>query len=118
MKDLSPSGEDLVVELHTGDKESFARLFNRFYAPLCSYAVTFLKYQEVAEEVVQESFIKIWESRQNIRIDVSLRAYLYRAVHNNCISYLRGETISRKQSREMQEKILQHSQAGKYRTDK
>lgn len=101
--------EDTFVDLQAGDKKCFSKLFNHYYAPLCSYAVTFLKYPEIAEEVVQESFIKIWENRLNIHICISVRAYLYRTVHNNCISYLRGETVTRKQSRDMQDKILQHA---------
>lgn len=110
MKGLSlPEEDDILIELHTGDKLSFSKLFNRYYAPLCSYAATFLKYSEVAEEVVQESFIKIWENRVNIRIEMSMRAYLYRTVHNNCISYIRGEIVNRKQSSEIREEILKHA---------
>ena len=92
-----------------GDIKAFSRLFNQYYKPLCNYAITILKYPDFAEELVQETFIKIWENRQNINIDVSLPAYLYRSVHNNCISHYRSQVANRKYGKEIYDETYFHA---------
>ena len=45
--------------------------------------------KEVAEEVVQDVFYNIWKNRESLRITRSWQSYLYRAVYNNSMMYLR-----------------------------
>jgi RNA polymerase sigma-70 factor (ECF subfamily) len=52
-------------------------------------AAGILKNKESAEEVAQDAFIKIWESRAQIEIASSLKGYLYRCVHNLCMNTIR-----------------------------
>jgi RNA polymerase sigma-70 factor, ECF subfamily len=99
----------IISGLKNGDPSIFKLFFHSYYNPLCSYALTFLKYTDVAEEVVQEMFIKIWESRHELNISSSLRSYLYRSVHNSCINYLKHMEVKNKQSREITEDIQYHS---------
>ncbi len=72
-----------------GDEDSFEILFNYYYPRLCTFAAVFVKYPDVAEEIVQETFIRIWEKRTMISIRTTFKAYIYRSVHNNCINYLK-----------------------------
>lgn len=44
-----------------------------------------VKDRETAEEVVQDLFVNFWEKRHQLELNVSIKAYLYRAVYNNCI---------------------------------
>jgi RNA polymerase sigma-70 factor, ECF subfamily len=74
-----------VEQLHfagISNAMEFEQLFRKFYQQLCRYAFTILKDTDAAEEVVQEVFLKIWERRDNIEFTVSVKSYLYRAVHN------------------------------------
>ena len=73
-----------------GEEDSFEILFNHYYSKLCTYAIIFVKYQDVAEEIVQETFIRIWEKRSDIIIETTFKAYIYRSVHNYCINYLKS----------------------------
>ncbi len=71
------------------NEKAFQQLFEKEYEGLCRYAVTYLHDEHAAEDVVQETFVKIWESKRVLPEDGSIRFYLFTAVRNNCISYLR-----------------------------
>lgn len=47
-----------------------------------AYAVSLVKLQELAEDVVQDVFVKFWDSREKLSIESNVRAYLYRVCHN------------------------------------
>lgn len=76
-------------KIRKGDIDSFEKLFHRFYPGLCSYGVSLVKKEEIAEEVVQDVFYNIWKNRDSLRINRSWQSYLYRAVYNNSMMYLR-----------------------------
>lgn len=78
-----------------GEEDSFEILFNHYYSKLCTYATIFVKYPDVAEEIVQETFIRVWEKRSDIIIESTFKAYIYRSVHNNCINYLKSNKYIR-----------------------
>ncbi len=79
----------LIVQIKRGNIQSFETMFHRFYPVLCAYAARILKKEDVAEEVVQDVFYNIWKNREELGITVSLSSYLYRAVYNNSMFYLR-----------------------------
>lgn len=72
-----------------GTAFAFKTLFDQEYSKLCRYALTYLHDSHQAEDVVQETFIKIWERKQEIIDSPDVRFYLITAVRNNCISALR-----------------------------
>lgn len=89
MHPAPPPDAETLVALRRGDERAFERLFRTHYAPLCGYAHTFLKDDADGEEVVQTVFLTLWEKRETLDIAVSLKAYLYRAVHNHCLNRLK-----------------------------
>lgn len=64
------------------DKETHENLFKTWYEPLCKYAYSILKDQFEAEDAVQKVFLKLWDDRHNTSITISVKSYLYMAVHN------------------------------------
>ena len=76
-------------KIRKGDIDTFEQLFHRFYQGMFSYAKTFLRSGEAAEEVIQDVFYNIWKNRDSLRITRSWQSYLYRAVYNNSMMYLR-----------------------------
>jgi RNA polymerase sigma-70 factor, ECF subfamily len=109
MATINLSEFKLVRSIQEGDREAFRLLFDRYYTALCSYASTLVKYPEPSEEIVQETFIRLWENRGQLNIDVSLRAYLYRSIHNNCISYIRSLSVQVRRSKCISEEISFHA---------
>lgn len=51
---------------------------------------------DIAREIVQDLFVKLYEKRQSISIDVSVKSYLYRSVYNSCINYLNQRNMHEK----------------------
>ena len=73
----------------TGREQLFQQLFEKEYEGLCRCALTYLHDEQTAEDVVQDTFVKIWETKQEFIGDPQMRYYLFTAVRNNCISVLR-----------------------------
>lgn len=71
-----------------GDRESFNLLFKRFYPRLTAYACLFVD-TEVAEDLTQDLFVYLWEHSGEIRIHTSLESYLFKAMHQRCLNYIK-----------------------------
>ncbi|MDR2927983.1 MAG: RNA polymerase sigma-70 factor [Cytophagaceae bacterium] len=78
-----------INELKAGKHETYERMFAGFYVSLCSYACSILKDSEEAEDVVQKTFCLLWDRRNDIEIRTSVKSYLYRIVHNECMNRMR-----------------------------
>ncbi|MFN5170346.1 MAG: RNA polymerase sigma-70 factor [Cyclobacteriaceae bacterium] len=76
-----------------GNEPAFEMIFRSHYESLCRYAYTFLRDREEAEEVVQGTFINLWDKRGALDIQSSLKSYLFRAVRNSCLNALKHEKI-------------------------
>ncbi|WP_207425240.1 RNA polymerase sigma-70 factor [Pedobacter sp. SYSU D00535] len=68
-------------------EDAFERLFKEHFKALHAYANMMLKDEEQAEEIVQQVFLKLWERREQLNIQISIKAYLYKSVHNDCLNY-------------------------------
>lgn len=84
--------ETLIGDIRIGNEAVFEGVFRQYYTPLCRYARPILGDTDEAEEVVQGVFVTIWERRESLLITTSLKAYLYRAVHNRCLNRLSQQT--------------------------
>ncbi|MBN2213143.1 MAG: RNA polymerase sigma-70 factor [Bacteroidales bacterium] len=69
-----------------GDEKMLRELFMKMNVALCRYAFCLTEDRFVAEEIVQDVFIKLWQDRGKILIRNSLRSYLYRSVRNSSIN--------------------------------
>jgi len=68
--------------------KAFENLFKELSKPLYCFAVKLVHDHEKSEEIVHDTFIKLWECRKKIQIKTSLKAYLYRSVHNASVNWL------------------------------
>ena len=80
---------DILKGLFIGDEETYIFLFREYYVSLCAYSRRYVGRKDVAEEIVSDTFMKIWENRERIEINTSIKAYLFNAVCNNSLNYLR-----------------------------
>lgn len=72
--------------VHIRDEAAFEEMFRGYHQQLCRYAFTIVKDADQAQEMVQDVFLRIWERRGTIEITTSVKAYLYRSVHNACLN--------------------------------
>ena len=80
---------DILKGLFIGDEETYIFLFREYYVSLCAYSRRYVGRKDVAEEIVSDTFMKIWENRERLEINTSIKAYLFNAVCNNSLNYLR-----------------------------
>lgn len=72
------------------DKPAFEKLFKALYVPLCRYCCQFVRNSAIAEEIVQDKFLQLWEKRNDLQIHKSYESFLYTAIRNQSIDYLRS----------------------------
>ena len=83
----------LIRLIRNGDEPAFDRVFILYFKNLHAYAATIIKDNEAAEEVIQNVFCRIWEKRHQLNPDGYLKSFLYRAVHNECLNYLKHQRV-------------------------
>lgn len=101
----------LVVRLIDGDEDAFCELYAAYKNRLIYFAMRFLKSREYAEDIFQDAFTIIWQSRRFINPDTSFSSYLYTIVRNRILNQLRDLANQDK----LREQIL--SQAVDYSND-
>lgn len=90
---------DLILfnEVKKNDLSSYEIIFKKYYKELYRFAFTYVRDGTMAEEMAQEVFLYIWEKRAQIEIQTTLKTYLYSAVKNKCLNYIKLE-LPRQQS--------------------
>ncbi|MGD9557753.1 MAG: RNA polymerase sigma-70 factor [Mangrovibacterium sp.] len=83
--------QELLDSIYKGNKTVFEILFKTYYNRLCAFAVNFVSRNDLAEDIVADVFLKLWEKKESVNITDSISSYLFRAVKNSCINYLNRE---------------------------
>ena len=86
----------LIEQLHSGSRQAFETVFRTYYKMMCSFAVFYTRDSDLAEEIVQDLFCKIWEKHSSLKINTSLKSYLYKSTYNHLLNHLRQEEVSKK----------------------
>jgi RNA polymerase sigma factor, sigma-70 family/RNA polymerase sigma-70 factor, Bacteroides expansion family 1 len=80
---------DLLRRIKCDDSKALRILFERYFAALCHFASKFVKNSDLAEESVSDVFLNVWLKRERIEIKTNLKTYLYVAVRNQSLNYLK-----------------------------
>lgn len=87
--DRTEKADDVSVT----DETAFEHLFKRFFRELHVYSYSILRDWDLAEEVVQTLFLKVWENGSWKRVETSVKAFLYRAVYHESLNVLRQHQV-------------------------
>lgn len=79
-------------EIRQSNKRAFDELFRTLYPQLVKFAVSCTKEKSSAGDIVQDTFVALWQKRKSIDPEQSLKAYLYRIVRNRSLNYLRNRS--------------------------
>lgn len=101
---------EVAQALQKGDEQVFEKVFKDYYERLCNYANTFVNDMDEAEEMVQSTFLTLWEKRENIGIHTSVKSYLYQAVHNQSLNKIKHLQVRQAHS----DYIKQQAAAGSF----
>lgn len=80
---------ELLIKIKNNDTNALNILFKRYFSVLCYFSFQFVKSRDLTEEVVSDVFLNIWLKRGSIVIKSSLKAYLFTAVRNQSINYMK-----------------------------
>lgn len=84
MKRLTPINEQYVLQqLRKGNETAFEIIYNAYYQQLIGHLLRLLKSAELAKEVVQDTFLALWEHRERVDEHKPIKAYLFKIATNN-----------------------------------
>lgn len=86
--EIIESGQDLVNLFERKDSNRFALFYNQYFQKLLLLCDKYVQQMPVAEEIVHDVFIKIWENPYKLAEVRSLKSYLYKSTINASINYI------------------------------
>jgi len=86
----------LISKLRQGSKDAFSVIFITYYKDLVLFATNYTHEIDTAQEIIQDTFLKLWEDHDEIDIKISLKSYLLKTVQNRCIDWLRHVKVQQK----------------------
>ncbi len=85
--------KELLTQIKHNDKKAFETIFRAYFHFLQEYPNFYIGNSPQTEDIVQDIFLKLGDSRDRLSIHSSLKGYLLRSIHNNCIQYLRHKVV-------------------------
>jgi RNA polymerase sigma factor (sigma-70 family) len=80
-----------IKELHLGSHKAFNAIYDMYADKLFSFALAHTKSQEIASDIVQETFLRLWMMRESLSIDGSLQSLLYTIANHKIIDLFRKQ---------------------------
>lgn len=96
--------KDLLLRLRNGDHEAFEQLYNTYSNRIFSRLIRLAGSEGMAAELLQETFVILWEKRHTINPDLPFKSWLYRVAENNVYQYYRRLARDAK----MQQEVMAH----------
>jgi RNA polymerase sigma-70 factor (family 1) len=97
MHETQPGDEhELLSRTATGDRHAFTLLYTRYLDDLYRYVFLFTHSKQDSEEIIQEVFIRIWETRSGLEQVRSFGNYLFQSARNKIIDHVRRRQTARK----------------------
>jgi RNA polymerase sigma-70 factor (family 1) len=81
---------EIVEKVAKGDHQAFRIIFDQYKDVLYGYSYKLTKSNVLAEEAIQEVFLKFWQNRRDLNPDLSVKAYLYKITKNHLFNLLRN----------------------------
>lgn len=81
-------------KLTNGDKKEFEKIYLDLFDVLYALCLQYTHNKEISEGMVQDSFLRLWEIKNELKEDTNVRNLLYTITKNNCLNYLRNQEIS------------------------
>lgn len=91
------NGESNIIQgISLGRESAYRELFTEYYRPLSVFALKYVGDLETAMEIVQDFFVHLFQNRESLVINTSLKSYLYQAVRNRCLNHIRKNQSRRR----------------------
>lgn len=103
----------LFDRVKADDLSSYEVIFKKYYKELYRFAFSYVRDGVIGEEIAQEVFLYMWDKRHKIDIQTTLKTYLYSAVKNKCLNYIRLELPKQRAMSDVSEVMLSVSEEKK-----
>lgn len=100
----SINDKQLIKLIQSGNSKAFEELFGRYWELLLAAALHRLQSRDLAQDVLQELFVDLWEKRETLAIHTNVKGYLNRALKNRIINKIKSEAVRDK----YEKMILEH----------
>lgn len=91
MSTLGPMELDRLIG---GDEKVFGQLFELYYVKMVQRAVVYTQDIDIAEDIVQEVFTRLWKNRSELRGAQNIEGYIYMGVRNRCLNHLEHRQVA------------------------
>lgn len=88
--------EKLFIELSKGNKRVLDEIYNRYHQKIFGFALSYLKNEDDAYDIVQEVFINLWNNRSSLKKYSRIEPFIFTATKNSVISLFRKKATERK----------------------
>lgn len=85
--------KEYIIQLQNDSSEAFEHLYYAYSPRLYGFVYNLTKSAYMADEVIQETFTKIWENRNHINPDYSFKSYLFMIARNHVINVFKKQTL-------------------------
>lgn len=88
------------------NNSNFEEIYLTYFSRMKSFAREYVLSDTEAESIVQDIFLELWERKELLSMNINLIAYLFTAIKNRCIDFLRRQLLSIKAAEKLQEEYL------------
>jgi RNA polymerase sigma-70 factor (ECF subfamily) len=71
--------------------DSYEEMFRHYYAPLCNYVNSYIKDWDLSQDIVQTTFLKLWNNKESWQTANSQKSYVFRAVKNTLLDRIKKD---------------------------
>lgn len=93
---MNKNEQQLVGRLRNDDEAAFKVIYNNFYPKLYYFVLEFVPLKDVAENIVQDTLVTLWNKRNQLKDDSNLTSYLFTIAKNNALKKLREKKYSQR----------------------
>jgi len=80
-----------LTDFRAGKEEAYDYFFRKYFQALCFFAAKIVSDTTIAEDIVQDCFLKLWENRTHSSVNQDIKSYLYATVRNSAIDTIRKQ---------------------------
>ncbi len=85
--------QKLIQGLRKGMAKAYRHLFSEYYNWLCNYVFNLCNDRPLAQDIVQDALIALWQKRKTLIITTSLKSYLFKTCHNQFLLHIRNQKV-------------------------
>ena len=101
-----PNDQQLMIKLKNQERAAFESVYNNYSKKLYYYALKFVKSPEIAEDIMHDVFVKLWEHATMLNPEASLQAYLYKMTRNSLLNLIKRGNVEER----IVEEIMNHAE--------